>query len=159
MWNRILARILILLLVSTPCASLAVENDPDDSLNINGKITVLGKGARAPYQGILFDIPAATKLKLDKAFSQKRYELELTFEKNKIVFEHKLIYDSLKIDHESLKSKTDAILKIKSEEINRLQDLIKDSSGDYANWAFAGGLVAGILVSIGIFYTATEIKN
>tara|TARA_R110002020_G_scaffold85176_2_gene210363 strand:+ start:776 stop:1255 length:480 start_codon:yes stop_codon:yes gene_type:complete len=159
MWSKLLVTCLVYLLIFIPYAAYAGEADPDDSLNINGKVTVLGKGEKAPYQGILFDIPAATKLKLDKEFAQKRFELKLDFEKKKILLEHNLKFNALKIEHDTLKSKTDTLLEIKNDEINRLQELIKDSPNDYTDWFFAGGILVGILLSIGVFYTATEIKK
>jgi len=159
MWNKLLALVLNVTLMCIPFYAYAGEADPDDSLNINGKVTALGKGEKAPYQGILFDIQAATKLKLDKEFAQKKFELELDYEKKKISAELTLKLNALQIQHDTLKSKTDTLLTIKNDEINRLQDLVKDSPNDYNNWFFAGGVVAGVLLSIGIFYATVEIRD
>ena len=100
-------------LACVPFYAYAGEIDPDDSLNINGKVTALGKGEKAPYQGILFDIQAATKLKLDKEFAQKKFELELDYEKKKISADLTLKLNALQIQHDTLKSKTDTLLVIK----------------------------------------------
>tara|TARA_R100000805_G_C3599837_1_gene100598 strand:+ start:716 stop:1195 length:480 start_codon:yes stop_codon:yes gene_type:complete len=159
MWNKFLALALSVALTFVPFYAFAGEVDPDDSLNINGKVTALGKGERAPYQGILFDIQAATKLKLDKEFAQKNFKLQLDYEKKKISAELTLKLNALQIQHDTLKSKTDTLLVIKNDEINRLQGLIKDSPNDYNNWFFAGGVVAGVLLSIGIFYATVEIRD
>ena len=159
MWNKFLALALSVALTFIPFYAFAGEVDPDDSLNINGKVTALGKGERAPYQGILFDIQAATKLKLDKEFAQKSFKLQLDYEKKKISAEFTLRLNALQIQHDTLKSKTDTLLVIKNDEINRLQGLIKDSPNDYNNWFFAGGVVAGVLLSIGIFYATVEIRD
>ena len=140
-----------------PLYAYAGEADPDDSLITNGKVTVLSQGATAPYTGILFDIPAATKLKLDKEFAQKEFELKLDLEKRLLTVEHNLKLNALQIQHDTLKSKTDALLVIKNDEINRLQELLKDSPNDWNNWFFAGGVIAGVLLSVGIFYAAVEI--
>jgi hypothetical protein len=144
-------------LVCLPFYAYAGEADPDDSLITNGKVTVLSQGATAPYTGILFDIPAATKLKLDKEFAQKEFELKLDLEKRLLTVEHNLKLNALQIQHDTLKSKTDALLVIKNDEINRLQELLKDSPNDWNNWFFAGGVIAGVLLSVGIFYAAVEI--
>jgi hypothetical protein len=157
MWSKSVVTFLIYLLVFIPYAAYAGEADPDDSLNINGKVTALGQGEKAPYQGILFDIQAATKLKLDREFTQKKFELQLDFEKKKISADLTLKLDTLKIQHDTLKSKTDALLVIKNDEINRLQELVKDDPNDHNNWFFAGGVLTGVLLSIGIFYAAVEI--
>ena len=83
MLNKILAILLSFALIFIPCMAYAGDPNPDDMLNINGKITVVSKGSSAPYTGILFDISAATKLKLDKQFAAKGFQLKLEFQKNR----------------------------------------------------------------------------
>jgi len=157
MKNKFLALLLSVVLICLPLRAYAGETDPDDSLISNGKVTVLSQGAKAPYTGILFDIPAATKIRLDKEFAQKEFELKLDLEKKLLTTEHNLKLNALQIQHDTLKSKTDTLLAIKNDEINRLQELLKDSPNDWNNWFFAGGVIAGVLLSVGIFYAAVEI--
>ena len=86
MWSKILSILLSIVLVCLPFSVYAGEAEPDDSLINDGKVTVLSQGAKAPFTGILFDIPAATKLKLDKEFAQKEFELRLDLEKKYVVW-------------------------------------------------------------------------
>ena len=58
-----------------------------------------------------------------------------------------------------LKEKYDSILKIKDEEVNRLQKFALERPNKNSHWWFAGGVVAGIITSIAIFYAAVEIKE
>jgi len=156
MWNKFLAVLLSFALVFVPCVASAGETDPDDSLNVNGRLIYIGKGEKTPWAGILFDIPAATKLKLDKQFMTLKFKLELDFLRKKLAAEHTLTLSKLQLKHDTLKSKTDSLLKIKGEEIMRLQELVKKNPNDYTHWWFAGGIIAGILLSMGIYFAAAE---
>lgn len=156
MWNKSLAIFLSFIMVMIPAIAHAGQQDPDSSLNINGKVTYLGKGDKTPYSGVLFDITAATKLKLDKQFAALRFKLELDFKIKELETKYKLKLDSLQVTHDSLKIKTDSLLEIKNDEITRLQDLVKKNPNDYTHWWFAGGVIAGILLSMGIYFAAAE---
>ena len=144
------------LVVIMPLQANAGQQDPDDSLNVNGRLVYIGKGDPTPWAGILFDIPAATKLKLDKQFMTLKFKLELDFMKKRMTAEHTLALSKLQLKHDTLKSKTDSLLKIKSEEVLRLQELVKKNPNDYTHWWFAGGIIAGILLSMGIYFAAAE---
>jgi hypothetical protein len=159
MKNIFLSILLSISLVCLPFYAYAGEADPDDSLITNGKVTVLSQGATAPYTGILFDIPAATKLKLDKEFAQKEFELKLDLEKRLLTVEHNLKLGIVQTNLDSLKSKHEALMKIKSEEIERLQEIIKDSPNDWNQAWFIGGIVVGCLLSLGVYYAAVEISK
>ena len=148
------------LIALVPFHAYAGQQDPDDSLNVNGRLIYVGKGEKTPYAGILFDIPAATKLKLDKQFMVLKFKLEMDFLRKKLTAEHSLVLSKLQLKYDTLQSRSDSLLKIKTEEINRLQTLIKKDTRSYSHWWFVGGIIAGCLLSIGIYYAASEIgKN
>jgi len=159
MWSKILAVLLSFTLVFIPCVATAGETDPDDSLNVNGKIMVMGKGQRTPFAGILFDIRAATKLKLDAQFAEKKFQLELKYQKSLLSSEFKLKLGLLQAKHDFLKDRSDSLLKIKAEEIGRLQELVKKNPNSYSHWWFIGGIVVGCLLSIGVYDAAVKINN
>ena len=159
MWNKFLAVLLSFALVFIPCVASAGETDPDDSLNVNGRIMVMGKGQRTPFAGILFDIRAATKLKLDSEFAQKKFQLELRYQKSLLSSEFKLKLGLLQARYDSLKDRSDSLLKIKTEEIGRLQELVKKNPNSYSHWWLIGGIVVGCLLSIGVYYAAVKINN
>ncbi len=156
MWNKFLAILLSFTLIFIPCVVTAGQTDPDDSLNINGRLMHIGKGEKTPFAGILFDIPAATKLKLDKQFMLLKFKLEFDFLKKKLTAEHSLVLSKLQIKHDTLQQRTNSLLKIKTEEINRLQSLIKKDTRSYSQWWFVGGIVIGCLLSIGVYYAAVQ---
>ena len=150
---------LSVILICLPPSAYAGEADPDDSLINDGKITVLSQGAKAPFTGILFDIPAATKLKLDKEFAKKEFELRLELEKRLLTTEHILKLGIVQANLDSLKTRHDALMKIKSEEIDRLQEIIKDNPNDWNQMWFIGGILGGCLLSLGVYYAAVEISK
>tara|TARA_B100000287_G_C20498690_1_gene728196 strand:+ start:23 stop:502 length:480 start_codon:yes stop_codon:yes gene_type:complete len=156
---KLLSILLTILIVLMPFHIYAGQQDPDDSLNVDGNLLYIGKGEKTPYAGILFDIPAATKLKIDKQFMVLKFKLEIDFMKKKLNAEHSLVLSKLQLKYDTLKTKTDSLLKIKTEEINRLQVLIKEDTKSYSHWWFVGGIIAGCLLSLGIYYAAIEIKN
>ena len=157
---KLLSVLLATLIALVPFHAYAGQQDPDDSLNVNGRLIYVGKGEKNPYAGILFDIPAATKLKLDKQFMVLKFKLEMDFLRKKLTAEHSLVLSKLQLKYDTLQSRSDSLLKIKTEEINRLQTLIKKDTRSYSHWWFVGGIIAGCLLSIGIYYAASEIgKN
>jgi len=158
-FTKILAVLLSMIMIYIPTVAYAAQTDPDDSLAINGKITYLGKGIRAPFRGVLFDIVAATKLKLDKQFAKQRFQLELKLQKGLLTSEFTLKLGVIQAKYDALQGKHTSLLKIKNQEITRLQDLVKKNPNDHTHWWFAGGVIAGILLSIGIFFAATEISK
>lgn len=156
MKHKLLSIFMCVLMVLLPFQASAGQQDPDDSLNVGGKLVYIGKGEATPWAGILFDIAAATKLKIDKQFMTLKFKLELDLVKKQLAAEHTLKLSKLQLKHDTLKSKTDSLLKIKSEEITRLQELVKKNPNDYTHWWFAGGIIAGILLSMGIYFAAAE---
>ena len=147
------------LMILIPFHSYAGQQDPDDSLNISGRLLYIGKGEKTPYAGILFDIPAATKLKIDKQFMVLKFKLEMDFLRKKLNAEHSLVLSKLQLKYDTLQSRSDSLLKIKTEEINRLQNLIKKDTRSYSHWWFVGGIIAGCLLSLGVYYAAVEVNK
>ena len=157
MLSKLLAVFLSCLMVFIPSVVVAGQADPDDSLSANGRVMVIGKGEKTPFGGLLFDLRASLKLKLDKEFAEKKYQLQLDLQKKLITSEFTLKLGLLQTKYDSLQDKHTSLLKIKNEEIFRLQELVKKSPNDYNHWWFVGGIIAGCLLSIGVYYAAVKI--
>lgn len=156
---KLLSILLSIFMVLVPFHAYAGQQDPDDSLNLNGKLLYIDKGETTPFSGILFDIPAATKLKIDKEFTKLKFDLEKDFLQKKMNTEHALELSKLQLKYDTLQTKTDSLLKIKTEEINRLQELVKKDTQSYSHWWFVGGIITGCLFSLGVYYAAIEINK
>ena len=124
-----------------------------------GVITEIQKGQQAPFTGVLMDAKAAAKVLTEQKYTEEEFKLELGKELK--LLQAKLDLD-LKIANTKLigcQERSTQILKIKDEEIQRLQELALDSPNDYSIWWLTGGVVGGIALSVAIFAVAVEIKN
>ena len=83
---------------------------------------------------------------INKDFSIKKITAECNFEKRLIT-----------IERDTGKKKFDELMRLKNAEVKRLQEVIKKSQKpDYTKLWFVGGFVAGVGLSIGIFYAAAQ---
>ena len=117
------------------------------------KVTDIQKGQAAPFSGTLLNPTAAA---------------QIIVEKENLKSECKLRYDYIKCDlllgnaNTSLRAadmKYETILSIKNDEIERLQDIALERPNDNSIWWYAGGILTGILVSVGVFYAAIEVQR
>ena len=162
MWNKFLSVFLASLLICLPTIVRAEATPEPKPLlaDLNGTVTSLNKGEAAPYAGILLDSEATAKILTERKYLGLQYELKLDLEIKKLTTAHELKLGLLQTRFDSLQGKHDEILKIKNDEITRLQEIVKDRPNSNSEWWLAGGFVVGILVSIGVFYAAVEVgKN
>ncbi len=161
-WNKLLSVFLTTLLICLPTIVRA-ETSPDPKpilADLNGTVTSLNKGDAAPYAGILLDSEATAKILTERKYLGLQYELKLDLEMKKLITTHELKLGLLQSRFDSLQGKHSEILKIKNNEITRLQEIVKDRPNSHSEWWLAGGFVIGVLVSIGVFYAAVEVgKN
>lgn len=163
-WSKFLSVFLATLLVCLPVVAKAESTpsaDPKPLLaDLNGTVTSLNKGDTSPYSGILLDSEATAKILAERKYLGLQYDLKLDLEIKKLTTAHDLKIGLLQARFDNLQGKHDEILKIKNNEITRLQEIVKDRPNSYSEWWLAGGVVIGILVSIGVFYAAVEVgKN
>ena len=105
------------------------------------------------------DAKAAAKVLTEQKYTEEEFKLEL--DKELKLLQAKLDLD-LKIANTKLvgcQERSAQILKIKDEEIQRLQELALDSPNDYSIWWLTGGVVGGIALSMAIFAVAVEINT
>jgi hypothetical protein len=119
-----------------------------------GVITEIQKGSPAPFTGVLMDPAAAAKVLTDQKYTAEECKIEMDREVE--LLRAKLELD-LKITNAKLigsQERLTQILKIKNEEIGRLQDLALDRPNDYTLWWLTGGVVGGIILTTSIFVVA-----
>ena len=124
-----------------------------------GKITNLSEGTPAPFSGILLDVAASARLLTEKEYQNEECNIKLSYEFEKIKARHNLEMGIIKSKVVLLEESSTSILSMKDTEIKRLQELALKNPNDNANWWFTGGVVAGIITSLAIFYAAVEIPN
>ena len=121
-----------------------------------GVITEIQKGSPAPFTGVLMDPAAAAKVLTDQKYTAEECRIEMDRELE--LLRAKLELD-LKITNAKLigsQERLTQILKIKNEEIGRLQQLALDRPNDYTLWWLTGGVVGGIVLTVSIFVVAME---
>ena len=121
MSSRVLSIFLTALLIFLPVVAHA------DEVATEGRVTSLEVSEKAPYSGILLDAAATAKILSDKKFLSLQYELKLELELKKLTSSHQLELGLLQAKHDSLSNRHDQILKIKNDEISRLQEIVKKS--------------------------------
>ncbi len=143
--NKIMA---IILLVAFPMLVFAQEAP---------KIKPMNKGEAAPFSGVLFNSAAVAQSIAEKEYNAEQCRLRIGHVEQKEGAKCKLLVTTSIAEMNFLKQKYDSILKIKDEEVNRLQKFALERPNKNSHWWFAGGVVAGIVTSIAIFYAAVEI--
>ena len=142
--NKIVA---IILLVTFPM--LAFADTP--------KIKPMNLGEIAPFPGVLFNSEAVAQSIAEKEYNTEQCRLRIGYIEQKEGAKCRLLVTTSIAEMSFLKQKYDSILKIKDEEANRLQKFALERPNKNSHWGFAGGVVAGIITSVAIFYAAVEI--
>jgi len=151
-----MTRTLIKIFLMISLIFLPLQVHAEEIENLEGQITALQKGQEAPYTGILLDPVAAAKINTDKKYSLLEGQLKLDYELKKLAADHGLQLSTLQARYDSLKESSESIIKIKTEEISRLQEIATETPNDYAPLWASLGVAVGILLSIGVFYAAVE---
>lgn len=154
MKKSFLSIFLSLLIILIPIKVNAEEID-----NLEQEIVSLQKDQPAPFSGVLLTPLAAAKINTDKKYSLLENELKLDYELKKQAAELNLKLSNLQSEYDSLKESTESIIQIKSEEISRLQEIASNNSTDLLPLWVSLGTIAGILLSLGVFYAAVEVTK
>ena len=137
---------------TTKAAAQDLENEA-------GKVTAINEGEQAPFSGILLDSIAGAKFIAKSKYCAEELELKIKKDFEVELTNKQLAIDLLQTQYDTLKNTHEQLLVQKEKEIDQLNEIIKDEIDDHSHWWFAGGIVAGVLLSIGIFYAAVEVQN
>ena len=122
-----------------------------------GKIASIKKGQVAPFSGILLDRKAEATMAAKRESAVKICEIDKNYTIKKLKSECDFNKRILTIQKDSDKKKHDALMDLKKAEVKRLEIALKKSQKpDYSRLWFVGGFVAGVGLSIGIFYAAAQ---
>ena len=146
---RLLSKITaIVLLMTFPMLVFAQETP---------KIKPMNQGEIAPFAGVLFNSAAVAQSIAEKEYNFEQCRLRIGHIEEKEKIRCDLLVSTVKVEINFLQQKYDSILKIKDDEVNRLQKFALERPNKNSHWWFAGGVVAGIITSVAIFYAAVEI--
>ena len=154
-WNMLNKITSLFLCVSLAYAPFCYADTPPPSLGLdflaNGKITGIVEGRRAPYSGVLLDNIAAAKIFIDRKYLEEEWNLRLQYELEKERARLNVIVESQKASLESLRDRHTLLMQIKDSEIERLSNIAVNKE-DYSTWWAAGGLVAGIGLTLAVVF-------
>ena len=120
------------------------------------KVADIKQGQKAPYNGVLYNYEANAVLLTVKDKGQLECSLQLKHSLGKERAKCDMLNSTVKASLEATEKKYGAILKIKNDEIEHLQKMTLDRPNRYNHWWFAGGVVSGVALSLGIFYAAVQ---
>jgi hypothetical protein len=150
MIKKFLASFISMMLILFPFQAQAEE--------LEGKVTSIELGDPAPYAGVLLDQIATSKFIIDQKYLRAEIELNLRKEFQKELADKRLAFDLLKVEYDSLSKIHEETLSLKNQQINDLNGLLKEEMRDRHTelWAI-GGMVAGIVLSVAVFYASVEV--
>ena len=123
----------------------------------DAQYTQLEAGELAPFAGYLFNETATAELIVEKQFSMSECDLRVDFEVNRISAEYDLQLSLSEIRATAEQEKLNFLL---TETQNELDTYIENAARKpNTHLWFAGGMTAGIVTSVAIFYAATEISK
>jgi hypothetical protein len=127
---------------------------------LEGRVTSLSLGEKAPYAGVLLDPVAASKMIIDQRYLRSEVELELRKEFQQELASKRLAFDLLKVEYDSLKKVHEQTTLLRDQQINDLNELLKEEmSNDYGEWWILGGVAIGIVLSVAVFYASVEVAR
>ena len=123
------------------------------------KVTDIQKGQSAPFAGTLLNPVAAAQIIAEKENTKAECKLRYEYIQQREKTKCDLLLGNANTSLTAANMKYETILKIKDDEINRLQDIALERPNDNSIWWYAGGILTGILVSVGVFYAAIEVQR
>ena len=121
-----------------------------------GQFTFLGHQQCAPFEGVLFDVPALSEIMARQSTAnlacQGRIEYELSVE----AASYELELRNWEIEYNALHEESSLLIFQKDEEIKQLQSsLLKQSASNNWLWA-AGGVAVGVVATYGAYRLFNE---
>lgn len=112
----------------------------------------VAKGQMLTFTGWCLSDAAMAKIVADKEQEEARCQLKVGEQKEKLEAKYNLEISNLELRVESLQSELDATVKVKDEQIQKLEKIALDKPNNYWYLFTAGGFVMGVGVTVGIVY-------
>ena len=120
------------------------------------KFTILEYKAPAPFEGVLFDSNAMSKILADYDTYKYSCDIKMDYQLKIQKEEYNFKLEDLKIEHRALTDEYDLFIIQKDKEIDFLASALKKTSPRYKWLYFAGGIVLGTAASYGMYKTLNE---
>lgn len=120
------------------------------------QITPLEKNQKAPYSGILYNPAAVAESIAQREALIQQHQLNLDILEESLKAQCDLSLQNLQSDLSACNDRYDQMVLIKDAQINNLQDLALERPNDHSIWWLAGGIVLGIVATVGITYAVNK---
>ena len=144
-----LNKIFILMLLSLPSVAYAE----------NGKFSYLNKGQRAPFKGTIFDDKATAHLLTLPEYYQTQCDLDLEYQLGLATEKYSFQIKDLNSQIIFLKEEKTIIIDQKDSRIDLLEKELKKKSRSYEPYIFAGGILIGIGMTVGIIKGVNSLND
>ena len=150
--TRLISTILTFLIILIPVNSYSNPK----VVNSSPKVANIGKGQKAPFDGIIYNYEANAVLLAANESHQLQCALQLKHNLSREKAKCDMLTSTVKASLGATEKKYDAILKIKNNQISHLEKITLEQPDSHNHWWFAGGFVGGVALSLGIFYAAVQ---
>tara|TARA_Y100000034_G_scaffold18701_1_gene20770 strand:- start:57 stop:482 length:426 start_codon:yes stop_codon:yes gene_type:complete len=136
---------ILLLMVMIPITAMAAP-----------QIAPLNKHQKAPFAGVLYNAEAVAEMVAWKEALTQQHELFIAQLKESLEAQCTLQVENLGAELDGCSDRYDQMLAIKNDQVEKLETLALNRPNKYTHWFFAGGVVLGILTTIGITYAVNK---
>ena len=120
------------------------------------QITPLEQGQEAPYSGILYNPAAVAESIAQREALIQQHQLNLDILEESLKAQCDLSLQNLQSDLSACNDRYDQMVLIKDTQIKNLQDLALERPNDHSIWWLAGGIVLGVVATVGITYAVNK---
>ena len=121
-----------------------------------GQFTFLGQQQCAPFEGVLFDVPALSEILARQSTANLACQARIEYELSVEAASYELELRNWEIQYNALHEETSLLIFQKDEEIDHLQRaLLKQSPRNNWMWA-AGGAAVGVVATYGAYRLFNE---
>jgi len=120
------------------------------------QITPLEKNQKAPYSGILYNPAAVAESIAQREALIQQHQLNLDILEESLKAQCDLSLQNLQSDLSACNDRYDQMVLIKDTQIKNLQDLALERPNDHSIWWLAGGIVLGVVATVGITYAVNK---
>lgn len=157
MLNKIITILTVLLFSSNVCFAQTTTTT-NTSTNTVGQFSILKQGDRAKFDGILLDPLAMATILADKEQSKDFFDLKLKHDLEVQKNDSDLEIEKLKLSLKFKDKEFEQISKIKEEELAFMRDKALNKN-DYTWLYIGGGVVGGILITLGVLFAVKKIQE
>lgn len=114
-----------------------------------GQFKVVKKGDPAPFDGVFYDLLGNAVILTDKEQAEKKHQLELKEQKERLQADHKRDVDNLNLRLDTSQKIFDATIAAKDKEIKETREIAINGS-DGTIWWTIGGVAFGVAVGAAV---------